>query len=32
MSKPVLLSFHSNGPKGLDDLSERFDVVKLFDG
>jgi len=30
MAKPVLLSFHPNGPKGLDDLSDRFRIIKLF--
>ncbi|MEM9469563.1 MAG: 2-hydroxyacid dehydrogenase [Pseudomonadota bacterium] len=28
--KPVLLSFHANGPAGLSQLEERFEVVKLF--
>lgn len=30
MNKPVLLAFHSNGPKGLDELSARFNIIKLF--
>ena len=28
--KPVLLAFHYNGPAGLSQLEERFEVVKLF--
>lgn len=31
MGKPVLLAFHPNGPKGLEDMSDRFEVVKLFE-
>lgn len=31
MGKPALLSFHPNGPKGLDDLAARFDIIKLFE-
>lgn len=30
MKKPVLLSFHANGPKGLDDLEERFNIIRLW--
>ncbi len=30
MGKPVLLSFHFNGPKGLEQLSDRFNIIKLF--
>ena len=30
MSKPTLLSFDPNAPLGLDQLEERFDVIKLF--
>lgn len=32
MTKPALLSFHNNGPKGLDDLAAHFDIIKLWDG
>lgn len=28
--KPILLSFHNNGPKGVDDLSKRFHIIKLW--
>jgi len=28
--KPVLLAFHANGPAGVSQLEERFEVVKLF--
>lgn len=28
--KPVLLSFHANGPASVEQLEERFNVVKLF--
>ena len=31
MTKPVLLSFHSNGPAGRDQLSQKFDVVSPDD-
>lgn len=30
MAQQTLLSFYNNGPKGLNDLEERFQVVKLF--
>lgn len=31
MGQPTLLSFHSNGPKGVEDLADRFNIIKLFD-
>lgn len=31
MSKPTLLALHANGVLGLDQLEERFNIVKLFE-
>lgn len=28
--KPVLLSFYNNGPKGVDEMEERFQVIRLW--
>lgn len=30
MKKRVLLSFHANGPKGLNELEERFNIIRLW--
>lgn len=30
MSKPVLLSFYNNGPVGLEQLEEQFNIIKLW--